>query len=42
MLDVHSAAQMLLARMVLLGGYEQSTAKGSFDGRSCGQQEANS
>lgn len=35
--DAPFTAQMLLARMVLLGGHKESTAKGSFDGRLCGQ-----
>ena len=34
--DVSSAAQMLLAWMVLLGGHEQPTTKGPKDDRSCG------
>ena len=39
--DAPFVAQMLLARMLLLGGHEQSTAKGAYDGRSCRQHEAN-
>ena len=35
MQDAPFAAQMLLARMMLSVGHEQSTAKGTSDGKAC-------